>query len=56
MLFRSGRDIINQLILCLIHDGRNEDIEKAVSNLEYQNKLIQHYGLDQEADKMNADK
>lgn len=50
-----GRDMINQLILCLIHDGRNEDIEKAVSNPEYQNKLIRHYGLDQEAEKMNSD-
>ena len=42
-----GRQILNQLIICLANDGRNEDIIKAAQNPEYQNELIKYYGLDQ---------
>ena len=41
------RQILNQLIICLTNDGRNEDIIKAAQNPEYQNELIKYYGLDQ---------
>ena len=45
-----GKEMVNQLIQCLIRDGRNEDIEKAVSDSVYQDELIQYYGLDKEAE------
>ena len=41
------RQILNQLIICLTNDGRNEDIIRAAQNPEYQNELIKYYGLDQ---------
>lgn len=49
-----GKDIINRLILCLIHDGRSADIEKAASDPVYQDELIQYYGLDKEAEKQEV--
>ena len=44
---QAGIQILNQLIICLINDGRSEDIIKAAQNPEYQNELIKYYGLDQ---------
>ena len=49
-----GKEIINQLIMCLIHDGRSADIEKAASDPAYQDELIQYYGLDKEAEKQEV--
>lgn len=49
-----GKDIINRLILCLIHDGRNADIEKAASDRVYQDELIAYYGLDKETEKQEV--
>lgn len=51
---KEGKEIINQLILCLIKDGRQEDIEKAVSDLVYQDNLIQYYGLDNKEEKIEV--
>ena len=45
------RQILNQLIICLANDGRNEDIIKAAQNPEYQDELIAYYGLDKEEKK-----
>ncbi|MBQ6994454.1 MAG: Rpn family recombination-promoting nuclease/putative transposase [Lachnospiraceae bacterium] len=49
-----GKEIVNRLILCLIKDGRQEDIEKAVSDSAYQEELIQYYGLDREEEKLEV--
>ena len=49
-----GKDIINRLNLCLIHDGRSADIEKAASDPAYQDELIQYYGLDKEEEKQEV--
>ena len=48
------RQILNQLIICLANDGRNEDIIKAAQNPEYQDELIAYYGLDKEEKKAEA--
>ena len=48
------RQILNQLIICLTNDGRNEDIIKAAQNPEYQNELIKYYGLDQKKEPVEA--
>ena len=49
-----GKEIVNLLIQCLIHDGRIADIEKATSDSAYQDELIQYYGLDKEAEKQEV--
>ena len=51
---KEGKDIINRLILCLAHDGRIADIEKAASDSVYQDELIQYYGLDKETPKQEV--
>ena len=43
---KSGMDLVNRLNVCLAADGRNEDIIKAANDPEYQNELIEYYGLD----------
>ena len=43
-----GKEIVNRLILCLMNDGRQEDLVKAASDSAYQEELIQYYGLDKE--------
>ena len=40
------RQIINSLIIHLANDGRTDDIIKAANDPEYQDELIQYYGLD----------
>ncbi len=45
-----GKDIVNRLILCLIHDKRQADLERAASDSAYQEELIQYYGLDKNAE------
>ena len=42
---REGMECINTLIQHLIKDGRNDIIEKAVSDIVYQQTLLQEYGL-----------
>ena len=40
-----GKEQINKLIKYLLEQGRNEDLEKAVSDSEYQEKLLKELGL-----------
>ena len=40
-----GMEIINELIRRLIGDGRSEEIAHAVSDREYQKRLLVEYGL-----------
>ncbi|MBQ6995634.1 MAG: Rpn family recombination-promoting nuclease/putative transposase [Lachnospiraceae bacterium] len=49
-----GKEIVNRLILCLMKDGRQEDLVKAASDSEYQEELIQYYGLDKEEEKLEV--
>lgn len=49
-----GKEIVNRLILCLINDGRQEDLVKAASDSVYQEELIQYYGLDREEEKLGV--
>ena len=49
-----GKEIVNRLILCLINDGRQEDLVKAASDSAYQEELIQYYGLDKEEEKLEV--
>lgn len=51
---QSGKDIVNRLILCLIHDGRQEELERAASDSAYQEELIQYYGLDKKEEKLGV--
>lgn len=43
---KSGMDLVSKLNVCLIQDGRTDDILKASTNKEYRDELIQYYGLD----------
>ena len=49
-----GKEIVNRLILCLMKDGRQEDLVKAASDSAYQEELIQYYGLDKEEEKLEV--
>lgn len=40
-----GMERVNELIKCLIRAGRSTEIERAVSDKEYQNHLLCEYGL-----------
>ena len=40
-----GKEQINKLIKYLLEQERNEDLEKAVSDSEYQEKLLKELGL-----------
>lgn len=40
-----GSERVNQLIRILLKESRNEDIEKAVTDMNYQEQLFQQYGL-----------
>ena len=40
-----GKARINKLITCLLEQGRNEDLAKAATDPEYQEKLLQELGL-----------
>ena len=40
-----GVERVNELIKRLIGDGRSEEIDRAVSDKEYQNRLFEEYGL-----------
>ena len=42
---RIGENRINRLIMHLIEQGRNEDLARAASDLEYQAKLLKELGL-----------
>lgn len=44
---KSGMDLVSKLNVCLIQDGRTDDILKASTNKEYRDELIQYYGLDE---------
>ena len=43
---KSGMDLVSRLNVCLIQDGRTDDILKASTDTEYRDELIQYYGLD----------
>jgi len=43
-----GKEIVNKLIICLIKDGRQEDLVRAASDPVYQEELIEYYGLDKQ--------
>ena len=43
---KSGMDLVSRLYVCLIQDGRTDDILKASTDTEYRDELIQYYGLD----------
>ena len=49
-----GKEIVNRLILCLIRDGKQEEIEKVVSDSTYQEEMIQYYGLDKELENLEV--
>ncbi len=40
-----GIERVNKLVLAMLHDKRNQDIERAVSDKEYQQRLFIEYGL-----------
>ena len=40
-----GVERVNELIKRLIGDGRSVEIDRAVSDKEYQNRLFEEYGL-----------
>ncbi len=42
---RVGEARINKLIVYLLEQGRNKDLAKAVSDSEYQAKLLKELGL-----------
>ena len=43
-----GKEIVNRLNICLIKDGRQDDLIKAASDSVYQEELIQYYELDKD--------
>ena len=43
---KSGMDLVSKLNVCLIQDGRADDILRASTDIEYRDELIQYYGLD----------
>ena len=45
---KEGKEIINQLNICLIKDGRQDDLIRAASDSVYQEELIEYYGLDKQ--------
>lgn len=49
-----GMDVINKLNLCLAKDGRNDDIIKAAQDEDYQQKLIDYYGLDKKEERIEV--
>ena len=40
-----GKEQVNKLIKYLLEQGRNEELEKVVSDSEYQAKLLEELGL-----------
>ena len=42
---KAGIETVNELIRHLIGDGRSEEIARAVSDRDYQNRLLLEYGL-----------
>ena len=40
-----GETRINKLIICLLKQGRNDDLARAASDSEYQAKLLKELGL-----------
>ncbi len=42
---KHGKDQISQLILMLTEDGRNEDILRMAQDSEYQDRLLEEYGI-----------
>ncbi len=42
---KHGKDQISQLICKLAEDGRNEDILRMAQNSEYQERLLEEYGI-----------
>ena len=47
---KSGMDLVSKLNVCLIQDGRADDILRASTDIEYRDELIQYYGLDKKKD------
>ncbi len=40
-----GRERTNKLKICLVEDGRSEEILRAAKDKEFQEMLMQEYGL-----------
>ena len=51
---KSGMDLVSKLNVCLIQDGRADDILRASTDTEYRDELIQYYGLDKKKETVDA--